>query len=405
MTSVLDLKLHSVPIAEQCFGDDPDPHMLAAREVHPWLAASDFGFVITDYDALDAILRKDDNLKTPANHVIELMGAEGSNWARFQREFILARDGEAHDRIRASVKHAFSPRAVATYRDRIHLVLSQLLDEWAPKGRFDFEEFATRFPITVMFGLFSIPGEKLESVRDWLEMIGQSFSLDQSLFPRISDAFDNMWVFIDGLIEARKASGPGTTPDLLDALIAGETERTMSPTELRDLILILFSGGYDTSRNLLGHIMNFMIDRPQLWRLCAEDRRYCDDVVDEALRYSGVTTTFRNVARSFEYQRVTFPEGVMLIFPLSIVCRYSGPFEDSLRFEPGRANAKRITSFGRGIHICLGQYLARLQIAEGLHLIAQRLRDPRHDGDVVWRVFPGNWGPKELPIVFEPQLT
>jgi cytochrome P450 len=46
-------------------------------------------------------------------------------------------------------------------------------------------------------------------------------------------------------------------------------------------------------------------------------------------------------------------------------------------------------------------FLARLQIAEGLHLIAQRLKNPRRDGELAWRLFPGVWGPKRLPIAFE----
>jgi len=90
-----------------------------------------------------------------------------------------------------------------------------------------------------------------------------------------------------------------------------------------------------------------------------------------------------------------------LIFPMGIVCRYSGPFHAGLEFDPERPNANRHMAFSRGMHSCLGMFLARLQIAEGLHLIAQRLRDPRRDGELVWRLFPGVWGPKHLPIAFE----
>jgi cytochrome P450 len=93
----------------------------------------------------------------------------------------------------------------------------------------------------------------------------------------------------------------------------------------------------------------------------------------------------------------------MLIFPMGIACRFSGPFEDGRRFDPERSNAARHTAFSRGMHMCLGQFLARLQIAEGLHLIAQRLQNPRRNGEMSWRLFPGVWGPKHLPIAFDPQ--
>ena len=52
------------------------------------------------------------------------------------------------------------------------------------------------------------------------------------------------------------------------------------------------------------------------------------------------------------------------------------------------------------MHICLGQYLAKAQLEEGLHLIAQRLRRPRLAGEATWRPFLGAWGLRTLPIAF-----
>jgi cytochrome P450 len=52
--------------------------------------------------------------------------------------------------------------------------------------------------------------------------------------------------------------------------------------------------------------------------------------------------------------------------------------------------------------MCLGQYIARAQLQEALHLIAQRMREPKLAGDVAWRPFYGTWGLKGLPIAFTP---
>ena len=404
MLQIADLRLYHLPIGEQIFANDPNPHMIAARAQHPWLATSDFGVVITEYDACNEILRLDDDLKAPSAQVVQIMGGEGTNWARFQVECLIARDGDDHARIRSAVSAAFTPRAVLSYRERMRAVVSDLLDEWAPKGAFDFESFASRFPVAVMFGLVGVPLSRIPSVKNLLEIVGQSFSLDRSLFPQITTAFDELWDFVDKLVEARKQNDPPTDPDLLDALIAAEREGKISAVEARDLLLFLFVAGYDTSKNQLTHIMNFMLDRPDEWKRCAVDRAYCDKVVEEALRHSGVATSYRNVASPFEFRGVSFPAGTMLIFPMGVVCRYSGPFENGLTFDPQRGNAGRHTAFSRGMHMCLGQFLARLQIAEGLHLISQRLANPRRDGEMAWRLFPGVWGLKHLPIAFDPVL-
>jgi cytochrome P450 len=67
--------------------------------------------------------------------------------------------------------------------------------------------------------------------------------------------------------------------------------------------------------------MNFMLDRQEQWQRCASDRHYCDEVVDEALRHSGVATSYRSVANDVEFRGITLPAGTMLIFPMGIVCR------------------------------------------------------------------------------------
>lgn len=396
-----ELELYELPIGEQRFANDPNPHMIAARERHPWLANSPFGIVITEYGACAEILLMDDRLKTPAEHVVEIMGGEGTNWARFEVDCLIARGRPDHERIRSAVKMAFSPRAVKAHQARIQEVVLALLDEWTPLGHFDFEAFASRFPVAVMFGLMGVPPSRISEVKEWLEIVGQSFSLDRRIFPQILKGFDELWEFVDRLIKEREVAQARDGTDLLDELIAAASSGAISATELRDLVLFLFVAGYDTSKNQLSHIMNFMLDRPDHWRRCALDRGYCDKVVDESLRHSGVGTSYRSVAAELQYRDVVFQKGTMLIFPMGIVCRYSGPFDDGLKFDPERPNAHRHMAFSRGMHSCLGMFLARLQIAEGLHLIAQRLKNPRRDGELVWRLFPGVWGPKHLPIAFE----
>ena len=76
-------------------------------------------------------------------------------------------------------------------------------------------------------------------------------------------------------------------------------------------------------------------------------------------------------------------------------------FPNPLTFDAERDNARRHVAFGRGAHICLGQFIARYQLQEGLHLIAQRLQNPRLNGEIIWRPFLGAWGLENLPIAFD----
>jgi cytochrome P450 len=66
---------------------------------------------------------------------------------------MLNRSGAEHARLRASVSAAFGRSRVKQMRPLMQTTVSALLDEWAPKGTFDFVEFAANFPIRIMFAL------------------------------------------------------------------------------------------------------------------------------------------------------------------------------------------------------------------------------------------------------------
>ena len=72
-----------------------------------------------------------------------------------------------------------------------------------------------------------------------------------------------------------------------------------------------------------------------------------------------------------------------------------------MSFDPDRTEKAASLAFGRGMHFCLGKFLAQANVEEGAHLIAQRITHPRLAGEVVWRGFPGVWGIKSLPIEFD----
>jgi cytochrome P450 len=124
--------------------------------------------------------------------------------------------------------------------------------------------------------------------------------------------------------------------------------------------------------------------------------------MQEALRHSSIVTAYRTAAKDFTYQGFQFSAGETLAFPSLLPGRDPQVFADPLTFDPERANAGRHVAFGRGEHICLGLFIARAQLQEGLHLIAQRLKNPQLGGEIIWRPFLGVWGLEALPIIFTP---
>jgi cytochrome P450 len=205
---------------------------------------------------------------------------------------------------------------------------------------------------------------------------------------------------------AERRSNPqgGSGEDLLHLLIETADDGGVSARELADLIIFFFIAGYDTSKNVLTYSMYVLMQHPEIYERCAVDHDYCRTVLEEALRYFNPGSVPRFTREDLVFRDVLIPKDTMLMFPLNIAGRDPVAFQDPDLFDPERSvePSKRHVAFGLGKHMCLGQHIARAQLQEALHQIAQRLRNPHLAGEIGWRPFPGIWGLKGLPIEFTP---
>jgi cytochrome P450 len=402
MTALAELDLPHLAMDQPEFAADPMPQVAAAKAQHPWLAKSVFGLVVTEYLAMRELLVDDARLRPSYDGIVQLMQAEGTPWGRFTEEQMIALPAPQHAVLRALFAPRFSPRYANKMRGIMQETIAGLLDEWAPKAAFDFEDFAAQFPISVMFRLVGAPVAEIPKIRWALETHGLAFGMNPAHIPAVQEAVETEDAFVQSIVAERRANRQhGGEEDLLDLLLEAAEEGAITDRQLYDVLIFIFVAGYDTSKNVLTYMMYLMTQNPEIYRRCAGDLEYCRKVVDETLRYFNPGTTFRFTNAEMEYRGVTLPKDTMLFFPLSISGRDPSMFEDPERFDPDRA-IKRHLSFGLGKHMCLGQYIARAQLQEGLHLIAQRIREPQTPGPQAWRPFFGVWGIKGLPIAFEP---
>jgi cytochrome P450 len=385
------------------FAQDPFPQFDAARRQHSWLAKNSFGYVVTEYAAIKDLLGMDDKLRVAHEGMIDLMNARGSRWGAFQLDSILGIGGERHKRIRDVLAPTFTPRAANEHRWLMRQVISRLLDEWAPQAAFDFEEFASHFPITVMFSLIGASPDALPKVRKSLETLGLSFSLIPDFLPQLEQAVGIMQEFVTSLVQSRRAGERlHEQRDLLDALIEARDSGGLSTVEMDNLLVFLFVAGYDTSKNVLTLIMYELLSRPEIYQRCAADIAYCRKVIEEGLRFQNPATIPRLLNEDIVYRDVLLPKDSMLFFPVSVAGRDPSAVVRADEFDPEREQSNRHMAFGRGMHICLGQFIARAQMEEGLHLIAQRITRPKLAGVPGHRPFMGVWGLRGLPITFTP---
>jgi cytochrome P450 len=407
MQRLEELELPHLPMGTPEFAADPYSFVAEARKIHPWLATCENGYCVFEYTALRELYWMDDKMRPSFDGIVEIMGAKGSPWGRFTEEQMIALPPREHRLLRDTFAAKFTPRFANTMRPVMQQTKQRLLDEWAPKEKIDFEEFVSYYPVSVLSQLLGAPLEALPGLRNSLETFGLGMSLNTELLPELDKACLHIEHFCEGLIEERMAN-PRTegNEDLLDILIQASGDGGISRRQLTDLLIFLYVAGYDTSKNVMTMMMDTMMKHPEIYARAAQDIDYCRNCVEEFLRYYNPGTSFRFTDADIEFRDVLLPEGTMLFFPTSIAGRDPTVYEDADKYIPERPidPAHRQVAFGLGKHMCLGQHIARAQIQEGLHMIAQRMKNPRRTGESGWRPFYGVWGLKGLPIEFEDRV-
>jgi cytochrome P450 len=402
MQPLSDLHLLELAVEGQDFANDPFRHLKAAREIHPWLAQTSFGYAITEYRAARELIVHEDKLRMGLTEIADHMGARGTPWGRFIADNIESQTGPAHKRLRGAVASFFTPGKVKAHRPMMRETMADLLDQWVPRGNFDFEEFISFYPISVMCRMLGASPEVIPRLRDSLEALGLAFSMDRSLLPLLDTSVGILDAFVRDLVAERRANPSSEEGDLLDGLIRVTDEGQMDDEELFSLLIFLFGAGYDTSKNVLTMMMHTLVDWPKVYERCADDPDYCRKVMNETMRWHSPASSMRHVERDFAFRDVLLTAGTVILMPWSVLGRDPTAVAEPDVFDPDRPEGSPHMAFGAGPHICLGQFIAKAQIEEGLHLMAQRMHRPRISGDYAWRPFPGVWGLRGLPIEFEP---
>lgn len=402
MQLAAELDLPFLTMDQDEFAGNPFPHFAAARREHPWLARWTLGYVVTEYHAMRDLFAMEGRMRMLYHDIVAIMDAKGTPWGNFQERHMLSQSGPSHKRIRDVLAASFTPRQANLHRPLMREVIAGLLDEWAPRQTFDFEEFASYFPITVMCRLIGADPAVIPGLRSAMEAIGLSTSMDKRWLPAMQEGVVTMERFVDGLIAARRVRGPASDEgDLLDLVMSAQAGGGLTDRELADILIFLFVAGYDTSKNMMTLTMNLLLSRPDIYRRCGEDYNFARRVVEESFRYHSTTSSQRILDEDIVYRDVLLEKDAIVWFPLSVATQDERLIAEADRFDPEREQSLPHIGFGLGAHICLGQYIARAQIHEGLHLIASRLRNPKSAGPAGWRPFPGAWGIRGLPVAFD----
>jgi cytochrome P450 len=335
--------------------EDPYPLYNALREVAPvaWMPLGEGSrgqYVVTAYALADAVLKSPHVFKDGRR-----LGWEDPS--PFQHS-MLFQDPPAHTRLRGLVNRAFTPAMVAQLGPRIGDIVESLTEDLDSPGPVDFmKAFAQPLPVIVIAEILGVPPSDRGQFREWSR---QTVGDGEAGFDGAAAAGLAMAQYFDQLIRDKRRR---PAEDLISALLALEDAGDrLSHEELLGMCVLLLVAGHETTINLLGNGLLALLRHREEWERLRAHPEGVDDAVEEMLRYDAPVqeATFRFVGERLQFGDVQLEPGTPVAVMLGAANRDPDHFPDPDRFNIER-RPNRHLAFGRGIHVCLGAPVARLE--------------------------------------------
>lgn len=302
------------------------------------------------------------------------------------RRSLIDTDAPDHTRLRRLVARAFTPKNIRRWERTIRDITTELLDGYLENGSGDWvEEVAAPLPIRVILTMLGVPLEDADFLVELSNYLVEGTAEKQSIPP---DAFGNttelrllpfnspashaLFEYGEKIGEARRKD---PQDDLVTSLVQAEAEDgdRLSGSEYRNLFHLLIFAGNETTRTAISHGAMALADHPDQWQRVLDDRAMVDSTVEEILRWATPVLHMRRTTT----ENVTV-SGTQLDAGEKVVMWYASAnwddaeFTNPSSFDVGRADNQHFSFGGGGPHLCLGAYLARLEISILIEEMANR---------------------------------
>ncbi|UGT41787.1 cytochrome P450 [Nocardia yamanashiensis] len=269
----------------------------------------------------------------------------------------LSMDPPNHNRLRGKLTGAFTIQRMKQLQDHIAEITERQLDAMAAlTPPVDLvQEFALPVPSLVICELLGVPYADRENFQ---ANSAQLLVRDQRLEDKTA-AFGAMTAYLAGLV-ARKRAEPGE--DILSDLARDED---LGLDELTGIAFLLLLAGHETTANMLSLGTFALLEHPEQLAALRADPELIPDAIEELLRYLTVADIFsRYATEDLELDGELIPKGSTVVISLLAANRDPRRFDDPDTLDVHR-KARGLVAFGHGVHVCLGQQLARVEMRAG----------------------------------------
>jgi cytochrome P450 len=327
--------------------------------------------------------------------------ADFSRHGRFRLpSLILEVDPPTHSRSRAALMKALSPTVMRTLRASFAAAAEEMVAGLVKKSEFDAcSELAEAYPLKVFPDAIGMRPENRHNLLPYGDMVFNSFGPPNELFQAAAKRAQEIfpWVEAEALRQHLKPGGFGMI--LYQCADAGE----ITEDEAHKLVRSMLTAGVDTTVNGIGAALYSLARFPEQWKkMCADPARLAKAAFEEAVRFeSPVQTFFRTTTCATELGGVQLEAGRKILLFLGSANRDPRHWQNPDEYDIERKVLGHV-GFGAGIHVCVGQLLARLEGEVVLQALAKQVGRIEFAGEPERRFNNTLRGLKRLPLRFVP---
>jgi cytochrome P450 len=289
---------------------------------------------------------------------------------------LLFDDPPVHTRARHIVSKLFARNSIAVLEQRIRALAHELVDTFINEGRVDLvSRFTYPLPLYVISTWMGLPPDMHAAFKKWAVDLGRLLTLhpmtveEQKACVRgVLDMQHTIARLISERVDAPREDGLTVLAQRL------REETSLDAEDMAAVVMLVVAAGHETTSSLVVLSVRMAMEQPSLWERLRTEPQFAPKVVEEVLRHQSPVLGTNRVAKvDVELGGARIPAGARVLMFWPAGNRDEQRFSEPDDFQLDRPNASQHLAFGKGIHVCPGAELARLEARVALEVLSQRL--------------------------------
>jgi cytochrome P450 len=379
------------------FFENPFPTHEVLREAGPVVHLDKWNvYAVARYAEVYAVL----------NDPLTFCSSRGVGLSDFAKEkpwrpqsIILEADPPAHTRTRAVLNKVLSPAVMKQLRDGFAAAAEAKVDELLARGSFDAVAYlAEAYPMSVFPDAMGLKQEGRDHLLPYAGLVFNAFGPPNELRQTAIERSAPHQAYVAEQCQRENLAPGGFGACIHDRVDTGDITAAEAPLLVRSLL----SAGIDTTVNGIGAAIYCLARFPEQFARLRGDPSLARNAFEEAVRFeSPVQTFFRTTTRDVELSGCRVGEGEKVLMFLGAANRDPRRWSDPDRYDITRKTSGHV-GFGGGVHMCVGQLVARLEGEVMLAALARKVAAIEISGPVKRRYNNTLRGLESLPVTFTP---